>query len=133
MITLVEDDVGGTFNAIDGDAACTMGSLVETLRAVAGPGAPQPAWIDDTTLVAQGVEPWVGLPLWIPATDADHGGFMRMATARAEAAGLACRPLAGTIADTAAWLRARDNTNAWGMVLSAARERAILRAAGITI
>ena len=32
---------------------------------------------------------------------ADHGGFMRMATARAEAAGLACRPLAGTIADKA--------------------------------
>jgi hypothetical protein len=58
---------------------------------------------------------------------------MRIDTTRAAAAGLLCRPLAGTITDTAAWLANRDNTGAWRMVLSAERERAILQAAGITI
>ena len=41
-------------------------------------------------------------------------------------AGLVLRPLTSTVADTAAWLAARDNGDAWKNVLSAEREREIL-------
>jgi len=38
---------------------------------------------------------------------------MSMNCERAEGAGLTIRPLADTIAATAAWLAGRDNTGAW--------------------
>ena len=42
--------------------------------------------------------------------------------------GLVTRPLAATVADTAAWLAQRDNADAWKHVLTAAKEREILAA-----
>jgi 2'-hydroxyisoflavone reductase len=76
-----------------------------------------------------GVTPWTGLPLWIPSSDAESAGFMHLPCARAVANGLSFRPLDATIADTAAWLRQRDNSAAWRSVLSAAKEREILAGA----
>jgi 2'-hydroxyisoflavone reductase len=128
MLDLVEARVAGTFNATSEPGRYTMGGLVDGLRAVAGDGGPtpRPVWIDDATLEAAGVEPWTGLPLWLPATDPALAGFMRFDTAKAHAAGLAHRPLAATIADTAAWLAARDNAGAWARVLPAEAERALV-------
>ncbi len=85
-----------------------------------------PRWIDDATLVRQGVEPWTGLPLWIPATDAESAGFMEFSCARAFSQGLRIRPLGETVDDTAAWLDARQAANAWRNVLSAEKERELL-------
>jgi 2'-hydroxyisoflavone reductase len=96
------------------------------LAAAASP--PRPAWVDDDALLAHGVAPWVGLPLWLPASDADSAGFMTMDCSRACDAGLSIRPLARTIEDTAAWLAARDNAGAWKHVISADAERALLDA-----
>jgi hypothetical protein len=53
---------------------------------------------------------------------------MTMNCTRAEGAGLATRPLAVTIADTAEWLCTRDNAGAWRHVLSANAERELLGA-----
>ena len=125
MLNLLERDVGGTYNAVSPAGRWTMGDLVATLEAAAA-APPAPAWLDDATLLAHGVEPWVGLPLWIPASDPDAAGFMSIDGARASAAGLTPRGLRHTVADTAAWLAGRDNAGAWKLVLSAARERAIL-------
>jgi 2'-hydroxyisoflavone reductase len=125
MVALVERDVAGTFNATSPAGALTFGDLVDAcLTAASAP--PQPAWADDATLVAHHVEPWTGLPLWIPSTEADAAGFMAVDAARAQSAGLNCRPLADTVRDTAAWLAVRDNAGAWQRVLSDARERLIL-------
>jgi 2'-hydroxyisoflavone reductase len=84
-------------------------------------------WVAEERLVEQGVVPWVGLPLWIPASDADSAGFMSMSCARAHAAGLSIRPLRATIQDTADWLAERDNAGAWKQMMSADAERALLR------
>ena len=59
--------------------------------------APAPAWIDDATLVDAGVTPWTGLPLWLPPSEPDSGGFMTMDCSRAQRAGLEIRPLADTV------------------------------------
>ena len=124
---LAADDVAGTFNACSPAGAWSMRELVEALVA-ASPSPPDPAWIDDATLVAHGVEPWVGLPLWLPPSERDSAGFMAMDCSRAARAGLAIRPLRQTIVDTAGWLALRDNAAAWKHVLSASAERALLGA-----
>jgi 2'-hydroxyisoflavone reductase len=118
----------GTFNACSPSGLWTMGSLVDALtdRGRAAGIAVAPHWVDDAALVAHGVTPWTGLPLWIPASDAESGGFMHFDCTRAAAQGLRIRPLAATIDATAAWLDARNDAGAWRNVLSAEAERALL-------
>jgi 2'-hydroxyisoflavone reductase len=125
LLDLAARDAAGTFNGCSPALHWTMGDLVDALvDASAAP--PAPAWIDDATLVANGVIPWTGLPLWLPPSEPDSAGFMAMDCSRAQAAGLAIRPLADTIRDTAAWLAARDNAAAWKQVMSADAERKLL-------
>jgi 2'-hydroxyisoflavone reductase len=128
MLALLEADREGTFNACSDNGCWTMRDLVDALRSAGSPAAPTPVWIDDDTRLGHGIAPWVGLPLWIPRTDPDSGGFLSFACSRAAATGLVPRPLTSTIADTAAWLAARDNTDAWKNVVGAEREREIVAA-----
>ena len=125
MLDLAARDADGTFNACSPARHWRMGDLVDALLAAAS-APPRPAWIDEARLVAQGITPWTGLPLWLPPDEADSAGFMAMDCTRARDAGLATRPLARTIADTAEWLAARDNAGAWKHVLGADAERALL-------
>ena len=127
MIDLVEARAGGTYNACSPARLWTMRSIVDALRARAN--APAAMWVDEALLLEHKVEPWTGLPLWIPSTFTDEAGFMEFDCRRAASAGLRIRPLADTIDATAQWLAARDNTGAWKAVLTAAQEREILAAA----
>ena len=90
--------------------------------------APQPQWVDEALLTEHKVQPWAGLPLWIPSTFGDEAGFMQIDCTKAQRAGLRTRPLEATIADSAQWLAQRDNTGAWKDVLTADAEREILDA-----
>lgn len=126
MLALLEGDREGTFNACSDNGVLRMRDLVDALRSAGSPAAPAPVWIDDDTLLAHGIAPWVGLPLWIPRNDPDSGGFLSFDCSRAARANLVPRPLTSTIADTAAWLATRDNGDAWKHVLSAEREREIV-------
>jgi len=125
MTELLENDIGGTFNAVSPAGRWTMGDLIDALiDGAASP--PQPDWVDEATLAAHRVEPWTGLPLWIPAADPDGAAFLAYDATKAQRVGLRTSALACTIAETAAWLTARDNAAAWKNVLDAATERAIL-------
>ena len=128
ILAMIQRQGEGTFDACSPSGKWTMGAfvdvLVATARAAGSPTVPQ--WIDDERLLRYGVTPWTGLPLWIPASDQESAGFMHFACARAVAHGLALRPLAETVDDTADWLRERDHSDAWRNVLSAEREREIL-------
>ena len=126
MLGLLANDASGTFIATSPAGQWTFDALVRALVAAGGPGAPRPAWTDEATLLEHKVAPWTGLPLWIPSTFAEEAGFMELDCTRAQRAGLRTRPVAATIADTAAWLAQRDNAGAWKDVLSADAERAIL-------
>jgi 2'-hydroxyisoflavone reductase len=118
----------GTFNACSPAGGWTMGALVDTLveRGRAWGRSVAPCWVDDATLVRHGVEPWTGLPLWIPGSDAESAGFMEFSCARAAARGLRIRPLDRTVDDTALWLDTRPPADAWRHVVSADKEREIL-------
>lgn len=58
-------------------------------------------WVDDEVLVDAGVRQWTELPLWRTAP-----GTWAVSSQSALEAGLSCRPLAETVHDTWAWLRA---------------------------
>ncbi|MEW9530228.1 NAD-dependent epimerase/dehydratase family protein [Microbispora sp. NPDC049125] len=79
----------------------TFGSWLEECVAVTGSGA-ELVWVDDRFLVDQGVEEWTELPLWLPPV---YPGAWDFSSAKAEAAGLTCRPLAETVRDTWEWLK----------------------------
>lgn len=130
LLDLAERDVAGAFNACSPAGTRSFGDLVGACTAAAAAPLP-PAWTDEATLLAHHVAPWTGLPLWIPAGEPDAAGFMAIDARRAVQAGLAVRPLAATVRDTAAWLAAAGaRPGAWAQVLSGARERLILSAGG---
>jgi len=129
MLTLVDKGLDGTYNATSPSGQWTFADLVAALGAAGGAAAPRPAWVNESVLVEQKVEPWIGLPLWIPASFASEAGFMQIDCTKAQRAGLATRPLAATITDTAAWLAQRDNAGAWREALSADAERDVVRVA----
>lgn len=129
MLDLLVQGTGGTFHATSPAGLWTFATLVDALRAAGGAQAPRAAWVDEATLLECKVEPWTGLPLWIPQTFTDEAGMMQLDTGRAMRAGLAMRPLAAIVADTGAWLAQRDNAGAWRDVLKADAERDVLVAA----
>lgn len=95
--------LGGAYNLVSPPGHTTMGELLETCVRVTGSEA-ELRWTDPAAVLATGAEPWTGLPVWLPPGelyDALHQGDV----SRALEAGLRCRPVAETVADTWAWLQ----------------------------
>ena len=90
----------GVFHAVG--PADTMAGLLQACHQAAGTAA-QLVWCDDAALLSAGVEPWTGLPLWIPEADPDFGGMLLASDQRAVQAGLTTRPWVETARDTLAW------------------------------
>lgn len=102
-VSLAERRNIGAFNAVG--AQTTMAALLDACREAAGSDA-RFVWHDDARLLADGVEPRTGMPLWIPENDPDVGGMLLADHRRALAAGLAPRPVIETVRATWAWARA---------------------------
>ena len=106
ILDAVVAGLGGAYNLVGPAGHTTMGELLETCVRVTGSEA-ELRWTGPETILAAGIEPWSDLPLWIPPGelyDTMHGGDVT----KALAAGLRCRPVAETVADTWAWLRSLD-------------------------
>jgi 2'-hydroxyisoflavone reductase len=95
LLDLAERRVSGAFNGTGPIGQTTMGELL------ARAGDAELRWVPDAALEALNVQPWIELPLWLP-----EGFAWQVGTARAQAAGLRCRPIAETVADIATWLEA---------------------------
>ncbi len=61
-------------------------------------------WVTADFLAQQGIGAWTELPFWLPPDEA--APHYSADTSRAAAAGLFCRPVADTVADTWAWMQA---------------------------
>lgn len=104
-IRMAEARGDGTFNAAVNDPNLTMGSLIDLCIKAANVQT-KPVWCDEAFVLAQGLEPWTDLPLWLPTqTTAEYRGFNSVSSTRAVQAGLTFRPLSVTIADTLEWIR----------------------------
>ncbi|MFD8564700.1 NAD-dependent epimerase/dehydratase family protein [Streptosporangium canum] len=94
-----EQHLTGAYNLTAPIGHSTFGEFLAACREVTG-GAADFVWVDDAFLREHDVPEWTGLPLW-----RDYKGTWHVDAERARKAGLVCRPLAETVADTYAWLR----------------------------
>lgn len=98
------DDHVGTYNVVSRRGHTTMEGLLEACVTAAGAPGAKLRWAPPELIAAEGIEPWSELPLWIAPGDPMEG-LLGMDTERAYAAGLRCRPIEETVADTWAWMR----------------------------
>lgn len=97
------EGVGGAFNVISRSGHSTMGELLASAVAVTGSDA-RLRWTDPEPILAAGVVPWNDLPIWVPPGH-EFRWLQERGVEKAYAAGLTCRPVADTVADTWRWLR----------------------------
>jgi len=102
----VEAGLSGPYNVVSESGHATMGELLDTCVQVTGNVA-QLRWVTPEAVLAAGVEPWTELPIWLPPGEL-HDLLHRGDVSKALAAGLRCRPVVETIADTWAWLSTVD-------------------------
>ncbi|MFM7053031.1 MAG: NAD-dependent epimerase/dehydratase family protein [Planctomycetota bacterium] len=116
QLRLVEDGHEGTFIANGPEGPLTMEEMLAGIKAAVS-NPVEFVWADEGWLLEQQVQPWMGLPLWIPQGP-DTFGSGRANIAKALAHGLRCRPLAETARDTIADFEAtkadRPADFAWG-------------------
>jgi len=122
----------GPFNVVSRGGHATMRSLLEACRAATSAREAALTWVDADTVLAAGIEPWTELPIWLPP-DHEYAGLHAANVERAHGAGLRCRPVEETVADTWSWLASlpgpaplRPDLPPPG--LDEARERAVLDA-----
>ncbi len=125
--------VHGAFNSVSRPGHSTIGALLDECVAVTGSDA-ELVWLDPETIASAGVSGWTDLPIWVPPTG-ELAGLHDADVAAAHHAGLRCRPMDQTVADTWAWLQ-REGTpspptdRAGSIGLSADQERRLLRDPG---
>ena len=95
IVTLCEQREQGAFNAVR--PGMPWQELLGTCRDVTGSDAAL-VWVDGDFLFDQGVEQWMGLPMWMH--EAEWKGIHHAEVSRAITAGLTFRPLEETIRAT---------------------------------
>jgi nucleoside-diphosphate-sugar epimerase len=102
LVDVVEQGRSGAVNATGPVGMTTLGGLLELCREVTG-GEAEFVRVAESDLLEAGVQPWVHLPMWLPADVARTA--WEVDTARARALGLPSRPLVESVVDTWAWQR----------------------------
>jgi 2'-hydroxyisoflavone reductase len=94
----------GTFNAVSTPGHTTIGELLDACRKTTGSDA-ELVWTAPEVIEAAGVSGWTQLPIWVPPRG-DLAGLHEGDVSAAYSAGLRCRPVEQTVADTWTWLQA---------------------------
>jgi 2'-hydroxyisoflavone reductase len=126
MLSAAVRHVGGAFNAVGPSGHCTMGELLEAAVEVTGSDA-ELVWAAEEVIEEAGIGPWIELPIWVPQ-NAEYGGLHDGDVSAALDAGLTCRPMPETVADTWAWLQAEGDPEprSKSRRLDPAKERQVL-------
>lgn len=95
--------LGGPYNLVSPPGHATMRRLLEACATVTGSDA-ELRWTDPGPILAAGVEPWEDLPVWLPPGEV-YDTMHQADVSKAVAAGLTCRPVAATVADTWDWMQ----------------------------
>jgi 2'-hydroxyisoflavone reductase len=99
----LERRLPGAYDVVSEVGHCTMQELLEACREVTGSRA-ELVWVGEDDLAAAGAQPWTQLPCWVPEAG-ELAGVMDGDTGKARRAGLRCRPVQQTAADTWAWMQ----------------------------
>lgn len=125
ILRMAADRATGTFNATGPAYPLTMAEVLSEAKRVSS-SETTITWVPDDFLEQQQVGAWVEVPLWIPEREGPGVGDVNCA--RALAAGLTFRPLAGTIRATLDWLATRPADYTWKAGLTPEREAEVLAA-----
>jgi nucleoside-diphosphate-sugar epimerase len=98
ILLAIADQLSGAMNVTAPIGHSTYGTLLDTCNQVTGNHA-ELIWVEDKWLAEQDVKPWTEIALWRLSP-----GAWAVSSARATRAGLTCRSLPDTIADTWDWL-----------------------------
>ena len=98
LLDHVEASGTGLFNLAAPQDAATFGSFLRACVEATGADA-ELVWVAPDFLLSRDVGQWTELPLW-----RTHPGTWAIDTAKAQDAGLSCRPLSDTVRDTWEWL-----------------------------
>ncbi|MQY14815.1 hypothetical protein SRB5_49910 [Streptomyces sp. RB5] len=105
----LRDERSGPYDVVCPRGFASTGELLEACVAAVNPSGARLRWTDAEVILAAGIEPWLQLPAWLPPGE-DYDALMTSDTARAQAAGLRCRPVTETVRDTWAWLTSIGGT-----------------------
>lgn len=103
MLDAAADGAGGAYNVVNRLGHATTGSFLDACRG-AVPSSVRFRWVEPQALEAAGVDRYAALPGWLPP-EPEYDGFLTTDVRKAVAAGLRCRPVHETVADTLDWLR----------------------------
>lgn len=123
LLRQAESGGTGVFNLCGPALPLTMGGLLAEACRTLNPAA-RLCWVAEDFLLAQAVQPWTELPLWVGGS---APGLHRTRIDRALASGLVCRPLAQTLRDTLSWDR-DERRETPGVGLAREREAELLAA-----
>src|SRR5216683_783829 len=107
LLHAADERISGAFNAVSRPGHATMESLLGAAVAATGSDA-RLVWVQPAVIEAAGIQPWTELPVWAPPCGeaaALHNGNVDAIMV----AGLVCRPVEETVADTWRWLRAEGD------------------------
>ncbi len=121
-IRMAEQNGTGVLNATG--PTQPLGDVLEACLQAGGSDG-RLVWLPQDFLLDQKVEPWTGLPLWLPGVARN---MMRASIDRALDAGLAFRDLEETARDTLAWAESRPADYEMRAGLSPEKEAALLAA-----
>jgi nucleoside-diphosphate-sugar epimerase len=96
---VAEPDLCRAYNVAAPIGGATFGGMLQGCAEATGSAA-EFVWVPDQQLLASGVRQWSEMPLWRTSP-----GVWSVDSAAAHAAGLSCRPLAATVADTWSWVQ----------------------------
>jgi 2'-hydroxyisoflavone reductase len=128
MLHAADEGIAGPFNTVSQPGHATMASLLDAAIEATGSDA-RLVWASPEVIEAADIAPWTELPVWLPP-DGEAAGLHAGDVSAAYAAGLTCRPVRETVADTWAWLQregdppVREGRPAHG--LDPERERQVL-------
>ncbi len=97
----------GAFNTVSRRGHATMQTLLDSCIDEAGGADARLSWVSAEVIERARIEPWTQLPIWLPLGH-EYEGLHGADVERAYAAGLRCRPIRETVADTWAWMRSLD-------------------------
>ncbi len=103
VLSAADRGLGGAFNTVSRRGQATMGSLLEAAGEVTGSRATL-VWVPPEVIEAAGIQPWIELPVWVPP-DGEDASVHDIDVSAVYAAGLTCRPVRQTVADTWRWLQ----------------------------
>jgi nucleoside-diphosphate-sugar epimerase len=104
VLGAVETGLGGAYNLVSPPGHTTMGGLLDACVRVTGAQV-ELRWTEPEVVLDAGIEPWTQLPVWVPGGGDLHAALHSADVSRAVVAGLRCRPVLETVADTWKWLQ----------------------------